>query len=239
VDAAVKARIAATWKDNIPFLPGRTVDAADISRALRDDMQSFFVTGGRSFDVKDGLGDWHRVTIEPDQNHAKAEVARQTDDNAKFDTRIDQSSGTKKSATTGNTGVLGANALIPQRLGPGGGFGGEMTLSRPLESSETSARLTDSHNVRSGGYSHLVGEPVTDRYDVIVMNPPFHTGQSTDVDLGRAFLKVAAASLKRGGKLLLVANRQLPYEAVLVVSGLAWRKVAEDKTYKILFADKR
>jgi 16S rRNA (guanine1207-N2)-methyltransferase len=76
-------------------------------------------------------------------------------------------------------------------------------------------------------------------YDAIVMNPPFHTGQATDVDLGRAFLKVAAAALKRGGKLLLVANRQLPYEAVLETSGLAWRKIAEDKTYKLLFADKR
>src|SRR6478735_6816186 len=72
-------------------------------------------------------------------------------------------------------------------------------------------------------------------YDAIIMNPPFHTGQATDVDLGRAFLKVAAASLKRGGKLLLVANRQLPYEAALETSGLAWRKIAEDKVYKLLF----
>lgn len=76
-------------------------------------------------------------------------------------------------------------------------------------------------------------------YDAIVMNPPFHTGQATDVDLGRAFLKVAAAALKRGGKLLLVANRQLPYEAALETSGLAWRKLAEDRTYKILSAEKR
>lgn len=76
-------------------------------------------------------------------------------------------------------------------------------------------------------------------YDAIVMNPPFHTGQATDVDLGRAFLKVAAASLKRGGKLLLVANRQLPYEAALEASGLAWRKITEDRIYKILSADKR
>jgi 16S rRNA (guanine1207-N2)-methyltransferase len=75
-------------------------------------------------------------------------------------------------------------------------------------------------------------------YDAIIMNPPFHTGQATDVDLGRAFLKVAATSLKRGGKLLLVANRQLPYEAALEVSGLAWRKLAEDKIYKILSAEK-
>jgi 16S rRNA (guanine1207-N2)-methyltransferase len=76
-------------------------------------------------------------------------------------------------------------------------------------------------------------------YDAIVMNPPFHTGQATDVDLGRAFLKVAAASLNRGGKLLLVANRQLPYEAALETSGLAWRKIAENKIYKLLFAERR
>ncbi len=86
---------------------------------------------------------------------------------------------------------------------------------------------------------HDVTTGLPGRYDAIIMNPPFHTGQATDVDLGRAFLKVAAASLKRGGRLLLVANRQLPYEAALETSGLAWRKITEDKVYKILFAEKR
>jgi 16S rRNA (guanine1207-N2)-methyltransferase len=86
---------------------------------------------------------------------------------------------------------------------------------------------------------HDVTTGLPDTYDAIIMNPPFHTGQATHVDLGRAFLKTAIASLKRGGKLFLVANRQLPYEAVLEVSGLAWRKTAEDKSYKLLFAEKR
>lgn len=86
---------------------------------------------------------------------------------------------------------------------------------------------------------HDVVTGLSETYDAIIMNPPFHTGQATDVDLGRAFLKVATAALKRGGKLLLVANRQLPYEAALEASGLAWRKIAEDRTYKILSADKR
>lgn len=90
-----------------------------------------------------------------------------------------------------------------------------------------------------GFHWHDVTTGLPAQYDAIVMNPPFHTGQATDVDLGRAFLKVAAASLKRGGKLLLVANRQLPYEAALEVSGLAWRKITEDKVYKILAAEKR
>lgn len=86
---------------------------------------------------------------------------------------------------------------------------------------------------------HDVTTGLPDRYDTIVMNPPFHTGQATDVDLGRAFLKVASSSLNRGGRLLLVANRQLPYEAALEISGLVWRKVVEDKVYKLLFAEKR
>lgn len=86
---------------------------------------------------------------------------------------------------------------------------------------------------------HDVTAGLPDVYDTILMNPPFHIGQATHVDLGRAFLTNAIASLKRGGKLFLVANRQLPYEAVLEVSGLVWRKSAETKTYKLLFAEKR
>ena len=83
------------------------------------------------------------------------------------------------------------------------------------------------HDVRTG---------LPERYDAIVMNPPFHTGQVTDVDLGRGFLEVAMASLKRDGELFVVANRQLPYERVLEASGLVWRIAEEDKTYKLLFA---
>jgi 16S rRNA (guanine1207-N2)-methyltransferase len=102
------------------------------------------------------------------------------------------------------------------------------------------ARINLAGHEREIGYHwHDVTRGLGGVYDTIVMNPPFHTGQATDVDLGRAFLTVAAASLRRGGKLLLVATRQLPYEAALEVSGLAWRKVAEDKVYKVIFADKR
>lgn len=83
---------------------------------------------------------------------------------------------------------------------------------------------------------HDVTAGLADTYDVILMNPPFHSGQSTDVGLGREFLTRAAASLKRGGRLLLVANRQLPYESILDSHRLYWRKTAENKIYKILTA---
>lgn len=136
-------------------------------------------------------------------------------------------------------------------LGAGWGFLSDAVLNRcpkivRLDLFEADTRALDcarrnlaSHPQEIRFHWHDVTTGLPSTYDAIVMNPPFHTGQATDVDLGRAFLRVAFASLKRGGKLLLVANRQLPYEAVLETSGMAWRKVAENKVYKLLFAEKR
>ncbi len=90
-----------------------------------------------------------------------------------------------------------------------------------------------------GFHWHDVTQGVAGPYDVILMNPPFHTGQVKDVDLGAAFLSCAVAALRRGGRIFLVANRQLPFEALLDAHGLNWRQVAEDPTYKLLFARKR
>ena len=95
------------------------------------------------------------------------------------------------------------------------------------------------HANKTDFHWHDVTTGLSQSYDAILMNPPFHIGQTTDVDLGRSFITSAVAALRRGGKLLLVANRQLPYEVFLASQSLAWRKVAEDPTYKIIFAEKR
>ncbi len=136
-------------------------------------------------------------------------------------------------------------------LGAGWGFLSDAVLKRcpkieRLDLFEADARALEcarenlaGHSREIGYHWHDVTTGLPDSYDAIIMNPPFHTGQATDVDLGRAFLRVATTSLKRGGKLLLVANRQLPYEAALEASGLSWRKITEDKIYKILSAEKR
>lgn len=55
----------------------------------------------------------------------------------------------------------------------------------------------------------------TQHCDWIVMNPPFHAGRAAVPALGKAFIEAALAHLKAGGTLWLVANRHLPYEAVL------------------------
>ena len=136
-------------------------------------------------------------------------------------------------------------------LGAGWGYLSDIALERcpgieAIDLFEADARSLDcakrnlarhSNDIRFHWHDVTTGLP--EAYDAILMNPPFHTGQDTDVDLGRAFLTTAAASLKRNGKLFLVANRQLPYESVLDQLRLHWRKVAEDKTYKVIVADKR
>ncbi|WP_371169494.1 class I SAM-dependent methyltransferase [Aliiroseovarius sp. 2305UL8-7] len=53
------------------------------------------------------------------------------------------------------------------------------------------------------------------QYDMVISNPPFHTGRAGDPDLGRAFIKSAARMLKGSGRLVMVANRHLPYEDTL------------------------
>ncbi len=74
-------------------------------------------------------------------------------------------------------------------------------------------------------------------FDWIVMNPPFHTGHDTDIDLGLKFIKTAALALKSGGWLFMVANQNLPYERVLETAFQRWEKIIEKDGFKILFAE--
>ncbi|HXH65534.1 MAG TPA: methyltransferase, partial [Mariprofundaceae bacterium] len=56
------------------------------------------------------------------------------------------------------------------------------------------------------------GESLPAGLDWIVLNPPFHRGKAQDIALGQTIARRACQSLKPGGRLILVANRQLPYE---------------------------
>ena len=90
-----------------------------------------------------------------------------------------------------------------------------------------------------GFHWHDVTTGLARDYDVIVSNPPFHTQHRADrPDIGRRFIAVAAQALKPGGRLWLVANRQLPYEAVLTESFGSVRTVAQQQGFKIIEAIK-
>ncbi|MEO7067065.1 MAG: class I SAM-dependent methyltransferase [Rhodanobacter sp.] len=62
---------------------------------------------------------------------------------------------------------------------------------------------------------HDVTRGLPQRYDAIVSNPPFHQGRADLPGLGRAFITSAADALLPNGRLFIVANRHLPYEALL------------------------
>lgn len=57
--------------------------------------------------------------------------------------------------------------------------------------------------------------PALSDLDFVVMNPPFHDAGAEDRPLGQVFIRRAAGALRKGGTCWLVANRHLPYEAVL------------------------
>ncbi|MDB6164480.1 MAG: rRNA methyltransferase, partial [Xanthomonadaceae bacterium] len=87
---------------------------------------------------------------------------------------------------------------------------------------------------------HDVTTGLPQPYDFIVTNPPFHGRDRTErPDVGRAFIAVAAAALRPGGRLLLVANRHLPYEAVLDAQFGDVRMLAQQSGFKVICATRR
>ncbi|WP_413710694.1 methyltransferase [Rhizobium sp. Rhizsp82] len=84
----------------------------------------------------------------------------------------------------------------------------------------------------------LAAEPVKDKYDLIIMNPPFHEGHAAEPSLGQAMIKTAASALRGGGRLMLVANRGLPYEPVLAASFRESGETCRNARFKVLWAKK-
>lgn len=82
----------------------------------------------------------------------------------------------------------------------------------------------------------LLAEPAARRYDAVVMNPPFHKGRAADPGIGGRMIRAAAAALGPGGRLVMVANRHLPYEPVLADAFAASREIARDGAFKVFCA---
>jgi 16S rRNA (guanine1207-N2)-methyltransferase len=69
--------------------------------------------------------------------------------------------------------------------------------------------------------------------DFVVSNPPFHETGVEDKAVGQAFIRAGHAMLRPGGALWIVANRHLPYEAVLTELFKRARLVVETARYKV------
>ncbi|RYH02201.1 class I SAM-dependent methyltransferase [Salipiger sp. IMCC34102] len=76
------------------------------------------------------------------------------------------------------------------------------------------------------------------KYDGIVMNPPFHTGSKGTPALGQQFIAAAARMLTPNGHLWMVANRHLPYEAALNTHFRRVEELPGDGAFKLFHASR-
>lgn len=79
---------------------------------------------------------------------------------------------------------------------------------------------------------------VEGQYQAVVTNPPFHTGVRTDTSVTEQFLRGMSRHLTKGGELRLVANRFLPYEALIRQHIGPPRVLAEDTRFVVWTARK-
>jgi len=106
----------------------------------------------------------------------------------------------------------------------------------PARANLAEAVAASAREVAVGVHWHDVTAGLPHRYDAIVSNPPFHQGRADLPELGRAFIEAAAAALLPGGRLWLVANRHLPYEATLASRFAEVRMVAVQEGFKVIEA---
>jgi 16S rRNA (guanine1207-N2)-methyltransferase len=85
-----------------------------------------------------------------------------------------------------------------------------------------------------GIFASDVFSDVTERYDQIISNPPFHTGIRKDDTVVKAFFQAARQHLMRGGRLRIVANRFLDYRPRMAAAVGPCRIVAENRQFVVL-----
>ena len=85
----------------------------------------------------------------------------------------------------------------------------------------------------------VAAEKLPGYHDWVVMNPPFHDALGNHApELGQVFIKTAFRALKPNGQLLMVANKQLPYEKTLGIGFRGFQTLAENGRFKVILARK-
>jgi 16S rRNA (guanine1207-N2)-methyltransferase len=106
-----------------------------------------------------------------------------------------------------------------------------------VECARTSVQLNDLPDARV--YPSDVYSDVEGSFDLIVSNPPFHQGFDVSSEAVSRLMAQAPDHLKPGGRLLIVANAFLPYEAALEEHLGNAQVVAQNTRYKVLMGEKR
>jgi 16S rRNA (guanine1207-N2)-methyltransferase len=94
------------------------------------------------------------------------------------------------------------------------------------------SKLTNIRVVASDGAQAVL----TERFDLVVTNPPFHQGGIQTTAVAERFIREAAQVLRPQGHFYLVANRFLKYEPVLRACFQHVEEVGGDTRYKVLRA---
>ena len=104
-----------------------------------------------------------------------------------------------------------------------------------LESARRSLEKNGLHGrlVASDGLTELSGT-----YDWIISNPPFHRGVDHDLDIAADFFRRAGTFLSENGRIRVVFNRHLPYEAWLREAFDRVERVSTDRSFTVLQASK-
>ena len=95
------------------------------------------------------------------------------------------------------------------------------------------ADLDLAHRCEVQWWDAVLDPPPARRCDLVLVNPPFHSGVPVDLQPARAIFRAIDAVLSPGGKALIVANRTLPWERDLREIGRL-RQVEDRSGYKIL-----
>lgn len=82
----------------------------------------------------------------------------------------------------------------------------------------------------------LTAETAPTTFDVIVCNPPFHTGRASTPALGQQVIEAASRALRPGGRFFMVANRGLPYEPILRAHFASFETLTDNNKFKVSLA---
>jgi len=61
----------------------------------------------------------------------------------------------------------------------------------------------------------LLGSVGSNKYDLILSNPPFHAGQAVDFQITEAMIRQSYQALNSDGQITIVANRFIPYDRLI------------------------
>lgn len=113
----------------------------------------------------------------------------------------------------------------------------DLTLSDVSSAALASSNATLAANQLKGTVvASDVFSNLTDKYHLIISNPPFHDGKDTSYTAVNTLIKEAKKHLKLNGYLCIVANSFLPYQAILDETFKSVELIAQTTKFKVYLA---